>query len=104
MKFTTLQTIAPLLLRNHDRTTMFQAGESLELIPLVDGERRDVIIRRPGEEDFIVWQGNIAGGTVTESYPAQATEEPNLTCPDCGMKCRSVAGLAGHSRVHKVAT
>jgi hypothetical protein len=66
MKLTSLQLITRIHLRGSDFTSALKAGPELELIPLLDDEssRRDVLIRRPGEEDVLVWQENIACATI----------------------------------------
>lgn len=68
MKLTSVQLIAGVLLRNMNKTDRLEVGrdgvESLD--PIVDGSRRDVVVRRAGEQPVILWQENIACGTVVE--------------------------------------
>lgn len=100
MKLKSIQTIEPVLLRNMDRGRTFTASDKLELVPVIDGAWRDVIIRRPGEEDFLVWSTNIAGATI------EASEEPaqQFMCAHCERVFLSKRACDTHiQRSHKAA-
>lgn len=101
MKLKSLQTIEPVLLRNMDRGRTFTAGDELELEPVIDGARRDVIIRRPGEDDFLVWSENIAGATI-ESGEHEVIAP--VLCGHCDRKFKNERALGAHiQRSHKAA-
>lgn len=101
MKLTSLQTISAILLRGMDKTTTFLASDALELEPIIDGQRRDVVIRREGFEDAIVWQENIACATIEA---AEANPEVPVRCGDCGRDFKNERALGAHiQRSHKAA-
>jgi hypothetical protein len=66
MRITSVQLIQGVLLRNMNKTDRLEVGrdgvDALE--PLIDGSRRDVIVRRAGEQTVVLWQENIACATV----------------------------------------
>ena len=111
-----------------DTATEFAAGDDLELIAVADGQRRDVLLRRPGRVDFLIYDGNIAGIEVEmalpEFEPASATglgyRDMNpenalrgvpefvaqtaeaYRCATCGKDFPSEKSLQGHiARVHR---
>lgn len=104
MRLTSLQTIGPLLLKGLDKTTIFHAGPQLELEPILDGDRRDVLIRRPGYEDTLVWQENVACATVESARPepgeaaGAAVAKPEHACPLCERSFVSAKALQVHER------
>lgn len=59
------------LIRLHglDPTKELYASEQLELLLASDGPRRDVLVRRPGCADFMIYDGNIAGLEVESILP-----------------------------------
>ncbi len=107
MRLTALHTIAPILLKGLDKTTIFQAGPELELEAVIDGNRRDVLIRRPGFEDFLVWQENIAGAPVSREdgeVPATPTSG-GWQCAHCDRRFDSDRACKTHvQRSHKAVT
>lgn len=108
MRLTSLQTIGPLLLKGLDKTTIFHAGPQLELEPILDGDRRDVLIRRPGYEDTLVWQENVACATVESAQPVTGdsprkalADATRYACELCGKAFASDRALKTHlQRAH----
>jgi hypothetical protein len=91
MKLTALHTIAPI----------FQTGPELELEAVIDGNRRDVLIRRPGFEDFLVWQENIAGCPVSGEageVPAGPPAETGAWECACSRRFNSERALKTHQQ------
>lgn len=103
MKITCLQTIAPLLLKGLDKGTIFRAGPELELEVVFDGDRRDVLIHRPGYDSELVWQENVASATVAEESEriepsSEGAAAVLCPCPHCGRTFASLKAVGAHAR------
>lgn len=113
------------LIRPHgmDPTKELFAGEQLELVVEANGNRRDVVVRRPNCADYLIYDGNIAGLEVESILPefapaahdtlppsSLARQQPSSE-PDADYQCPlcvepktflTPRALQGHmSRVHR---
>lgn len=98
-----------------DPTTELIASEAVELIAQTDGARRDVLVKRQGYADFLIYDGNIAGIEVDtilpefEPHPFLVNEqgqaigkEVTHVCSVCTKGFSSDRALKGHmARVHR---
>lgn len=93
MRITSIQLIQGVLLRGMNKTNQLAVGrDGVDALDVVlDGGRRDVLVRREGEEDVIIWQENIACGTVDSSDDAEAETSSRGDGEDDGAGSRSPA-------------
>jgi hypothetical protein len=93
-----------------DPTTELLADGDVELVAVESGQRRDVLVKREGFSDYLVYDGNIAGIEVEQILPefepvlAQLADSKlgELVCDQCGKAFESQRALKGHqSRVHR---
>lgn len=100
MRLTSVQLIAGVLLRNMNKTDRLEVGrdgvEALE--PIVDGSRRDVVVRRAGEQAVILWQENIACGTV-EDEAEQASSRVDGESDGAGSRSSAPSSVGAGSGV-----
>lgn len=92
-----------------DPTTELIAGPELELVAVVDGARRDVIVRRQGVHDFLIYDGNIAGIELEEDPQEKRETTPPPAeevhrCETCSREFTSSRALKAHiQRAHAAA-